>query len=203
MATSPSLKQHAFIASIEANNKSGGAWADLGHFYLQQRADDLASRAYAEAQLLEPHASGGWLGHALVEEIAANKRITAAGTSAVPAVELKKAKVAYDQAMQTLATPVACLGAAHTLFVCGDYESASAAVRRFMQLEGATPQALNLLGLILEAQGLYSSAVAVFNEGLKLLELYPKAKDIALPVRQSAYFTLSLTSVSARHSKPH
>ena len=196
MATSPSLKQHAFIASIEANNKSGGAWADLGHLYLQQGADDLASRAYAEAQLLEPHAPGGWFGQALVEELAANKRISAAGASAVPAVELKKAKAAYDQAMQTLATPVACLGAAHTSFVCGDYESALAAVRRFMHLEGATPHALNLLGLILEAQGLYSSAVAAFNEGLKLLEQYPKGKDSVMPVRNSLLIVLLQNSLS-------
>lgn len=185
VARAPALQQHAFIAALEANTKSGAAWADLGHFYLRHGAQDLAARAYAEAQLLEPHAPGGWLGQALLEELSANARLAPGTTHAAQAAELRRAKAAYDQAVQTHATPLACLGAAHTSFVCGDHEAAAAAVRRFMQLEGATPQALNLLGLVLEAQGLYPAAVAAFTEGLALLATFPKQTADAKLVRPS------------------
>lgn len=84
VARRPALRQHAFLAAIEANDVSGGAWADLGHFYLMQGADDLASRAYAEAQLLEPHAPAGWLGQALVEELIANRRLSTSSTDFSP-----------------------------------------------------------------------------------------------------------------------
>jgi superkiller protein 3 len=63
-----SLAQHAFIKSIEIVNNSI-SWTNLGILYLLMDEHGLANNAFKEAQNQEPSYINGWVGQALLAEL--------------------------------------------------------------------------------------------------------------------------------------
>lgn len=66
---SPELAQHALIRAIEQAPKSAATWTHLGAFYLVRGESELANKAFLRAQVLDPEATGAWLGQAALAEI--------------------------------------------------------------------------------------------------------------------------------------
>ena len=63
-----SLAQHAFIKSIEIENNAV-SWTNLGILYILSNEFQLANKAFKEAQNQEPSYSNCWVGQALLAEI--------------------------------------------------------------------------------------------------------------------------------------
>ncbi|KAJ2851005.1 Superkiller protein 3 [Coemansia brasiliensis] len=68
LAGNTALAQHAFIMATRNAPLSAMPWANLGFLYLNYGDVELANKAFARAQMLEPDFYAGWLGQAIIAE---------------------------------------------------------------------------------------------------------------------------------------
>ncbi|KAJ2358612.1 Superkiller protein 3 [Coemansia erecta] len=68
VARNAGLAQHALIVATRRAPLSGLPWANLGFVYLAHNDVELANKAFARAQMLEPDLYAGWMGQALIAE---------------------------------------------------------------------------------------------------------------------------------------
>ncbi|XP_077514565.1 tetratricopeptide repeat protein 37 isoform X2 [Amblyomma americanum] len=158
------LAQHCFIKSLQLESNNLYAWTNLGALYLLADNVQLAHQAFAKAQSLEPTALRPWVGQALIAEKVQHddtvdlfRHCTELGNHGDAA-----RAYAYWLCKQS-GSPDFRNHGRDTLVVASD------ALSRIVDLEGGLdPAALNMLGLLLERQGLLRSARDAFRKALAL-----------------------------------
>ncbi|KAF4526622.1 hypothetical protein B566_EDAN015391 [Ephemera danica] len=157
------LAQHAFIRAIQVSSGNVQAWSNLGTLYLCLGDVKLAHQAYTAAQRTEPSFVECWIGQALVAE-----------------------SMGYDDAMdlfrhctQLSTHPESSLGYAH--WVCSSFPKQKESYAWRQALAAVSDEliwytgrkshnscAYNLLGLVLERQGLLRGAAVAFEKAFEV-----------------------------------
>ncbi|XP_071441528.1 superkiller complex protein 3 [Hetaerina americana] len=171
------LAQHSFSMSIKAEEINEVAWTNLGTLYLTLGELRLAHEAFAKAQRTEPAYPRCWIGQALIAE----------------SISPEKAMDLFRHTTQLGVHPESCIGYAH--WVCSvldevekDKEArkkhnyiysivkmhaipvATDCLMWYTGVVHDNPCAFNMIGLLLERQGLYIEARKAFQKGVLLLE---------------------------------
>ncbi|XP_065183306.1 superkiller complex protein 3-like [Sycon ciliatum] len=63
------LAQHALIKALQLQPDDAMTWSSLGSLYISQNNIELAHKAFAKAQAVDPECISGWLGQAMVAEL--------------------------------------------------------------------------------------------------------------------------------------
>lgn len=151
-------KQHCFIKAIQYNDKFHVAWNNLGVMYLQQGRFGLAQQAFINAQNLLPTDCVPFIGLAMLNEKMGAKRA------------LEKAQEGFAHAVSLENNALANIGLGYTAFINSQFQISSTAMFKYLQFYDNDPDAYNLLGLALEAQGKYVEAEEVLRTCCLLLE---------------------------------
>lgn len=162
---SPRLAQHAFIKSVEHNERSPVAWTNLAYFYLAHSDHDLANQAFLRAQTNDPEWTLAWLGQALLAAINGDARESAvlvehaftlsAGSN--PDADLSFATTAFEHFSVSRVDATTSLSPAFF------------AVSRVLQRD-ASPTVLHLHALLAERLGQLDDASASLEKAAELLE---------------------------------
>ncbi|KAJ1856040.1 Superkiller protein 3 [Coemansia sp. RSA 1822] len=169
LSKNSALAQHAFIVATRRAVLSGLPWANLGCVYVMHGDMELANKAFARAQMIEPDFYGGWMGQALVAEC----------VDASECVDLYEACLVQEG----VSTEVADFGYAYqvwqTFARLGDTERALShteqnrlllaiyAARRYVSRSNDEHGAGHyLLGMLLEHNGEYESAAWAYEQAL-------------------------------------
>ncbi|XP_078313322.1 superkiller complex protein 3-like [Crassostrea virginica] len=169
----PSLGQHCFIKSIQAESANAVAWTNLATLYLKNGNIQLAHEAYKVAQSLDPNYVSCWIGQALIAETVGDEDamdLFRHTTELSPHVEgslgyahwvcsllqdkTKRNTEVYNYAIHQMAA----------------LPAASDALTRYLDLVKMNPGAYNMFGLLMEQQGLYATAKEAFQRAIKLID---------------------------------
>lgn len=158
------LAQHCFIKSLELDGNNLYAWTNLGALYLLAGNVRLAYQAFAKAQSIEPTAMRPWVGQAFIAEKVQHHDTVDLFRHCMGLGNHGDAARAYASWLcKESGLTVAQKHGRDTLVVASD------ALSRTVNLEGALdPAALNMLGILLERQGLLRSARDAYKRALML-----------------------------------
>ncbi|KAL1416392.1 hypothetical protein MTO96_028019 [Rhipicephalus appendiculatus] len=158
------LAQHCFIKSLELESNNLYAWTNLGALYLQAGNVQLAHQAFAKAQSVEPTAMRPWIGQAFIAEKVQHHDTVDLFRHCVGLGNHGDAARAYASFLCKESGPTVAQKHGRDILV-----AASDALSRTVDLEGALdPAALNMLGILLERQGLLRSARDAYKKALTL-----------------------------------
>uniref|UniRef100_A0A131YK66 Superkiller protein 3 n=1 Tax=Rhipicephalus appendiculatus TaxID=34631 RepID=A0A131YK66_RHIAP len=158
------LAQHCFIKSLELESNNLYAWTNLGALYLQAGNVQLAHQAFAKAQSVEPTAMRPWIGQAFIAEKVQHHDTVDLFRHCVGLGNHGDAARAYANFLCKESGPTVAQKHGRDILV-----AASDALSRTVDLEGALdPAALNMLGILLERQGLLRSARDAYKKALTL-----------------------------------
>ncbi|KAJ1752789.1 Superkiller protein 3 [Coemansia sp. RSA 1821] len=169
------LAQHAFIMATRNAPLSAMPWANLGFLYLNYGDVELANKAFARAQMLEPDFYAGWLGQAIIAE----------QLGSAECVDLYEACLLLEGA----STDIADFGYAQQVWKCAVERNENAnlghsrvlahgeqnrlllgiyAARRFVARSNDSDGAGSyLLGMLLEQNSEYECAADAYSQALK------------------------------------
>lgn len=158
------LAQHCFIKSLELESNNLYAWTNLGALYLQAGNVQLAHQAFAKAQSLEPTAMRPWVGQAFIADKVQHHDTVDLFRHCMGLGNHGDAARAYASWICKDSGPTLAQKHGRDILVV-----ASDALSRTVDLEGALdPAALNMLGILLERQGLLRSARDAYKKALNL-----------------------------------
>ncbi|XP_061172794.1 superkiller complex protein 3-like [Saccostrea echinata] len=169
----PSLGQHCFIKSIQAESANVVAWTNLATLYLKNGNIELAHEAYKVAQSLDPNYVSCWIGQAMIAETVGDDDamdLFRHTTELSPHVEgslgyahwvctLLQDETKHNTEMYSYAI--------HQMLAV---PAASDALVKYLDLVETNPGAYNMYGLLKEQQGLYQTAKEAFQKAVKLLD---------------------------------
>ncbi|XP_076443971.1 tetratricopeptide repeat protein 37-like [Babylonia areolata] len=167
------LAQHCFIKSVQCEANNAVAWTNLGTLYLRSDSIQLAHEAFKVAQSQDPEYLGSWVGQALVAEVVGHEE----------AMDL------FRHTTQLGIQSESCSGYGHwvistlldverqdsdTFRYCihqmAAVPAAADALTRYTEVKKDDPRAFNMLGLLLEHQELFQSALTAFRRAAELGE---------------------------------
>lgn len=169
----PSLGQHCFIKSIQAEPENVVAWTNLATLYLNNGNIQLAHEAFKKAQSLDPNYVSCWIGQAMIAETVGDDDamdLFRHTTELSPHVE---GSLGYAHWVCTLLQDKAKHSTEmyrYAIHQMSAIPAASDALARYLDLVKNNPCAYNMYGLLMEQQGLYRSAKEAFIRSINLLE---------------------------------
>ncbi|KND01469.1 SKI complex subunit tetratricopeptide repeat protein SKI3 [Spizellomyces punctatus DAOM BR117] len=158
------VSQHALIKALESNAENPASWANLGLLYLLQEDLDLARQAFSRVQFADPEWPMGWFGLAIIAERAGKDALEffeqayELGGTAVLEVNYIYANYIYRHATR------------HRRRDSASYSTATLCLLKITQQRPDDWGPLNLLGLVLERQGIYSKALDAFDDAMRALQ---------------------------------
>ncbi|TPX67731.1 hypothetical protein SpCBS45565_g03629 [Spizellomyces sp. 'palustris'] len=158
------VSQHALIKALESNAENASSWANLGLLYLLQGDIELARQAFSRVQFADPEWPMGWFGLAIIAERAGKDALEffeqayELGGAAVLEVNYIYANYIYRHATR------------HRRRDSASYSTATLCLLRITQQRPDDWGPLNLLGLVLERQGIYSKALNAFDDAMRALQ---------------------------------
>ncbi|KAK7473574.1 hypothetical protein BaRGS_00035177 [Batillaria attramentaria] len=167
-ATSPYVKnlplaQHCFIKSIQSETNNAVAWTNLGTLYLQNDNIQLAHRAFNMAQSQDPEYVAGWVGQALIAELVGHgeamdlfRHTTQIGIHLESCIGYGHWVISTLLDVTRQDTPAF----QYCIHQMAAIPAACDALTRYTSLVKTEPAAFNMLGLLLEHQGLDKPALA-------------------------------------------
>ncbi|KAI8480965.1 Tetratricopeptide repeat protein 37 [Branchiostoma belcheri] len=173
-ADNPELAQHAFIKSIQEEPNNVEAWTNLGVLYLKYDQVELAHQAFKVAQSLNPSYVASWIGQALVAETIGHeeamdlfRHTTELGTHLEGGIGY--ANWVCNTLQDTLNRNSDVYK--YNIVQMGAVMAASLALSKYTDRVHSNPTAYNMLGLLLEHQGLLLGAEGAFSSAVKLLRM--------------------------------
>ncbi|XP_066273178.1 tetratricopeptide repeat protein 37-like [Branchiostoma lanceolatum] len=171
-ADNPELAQHAFIKSIQAEPNNVEAWTNLGALYLKFDQVELAHQAFKVAQSLNPSYVASWIGQALVAETIGHeeamdlfRHTTELGTHLEGGMGYANWVCATLQDTTNRSSDVY----RYNIVQMGAVMAASLALSKYTDRVHSNATAYNMLGILLEHQGLLQGAERAFSSAVKLL----------------------------------
>ncbi|XP_035667182.1 tetratricopeptide repeat protein 37-like isoform X1 [Branchiostoma floridae] len=171
-ADNPELAQHAFIKSTQAEPNNVEAWTNLGALYLRYDQVELAHQTFKVAQSLNPSYVASWIGQALVAETIGHeeamdlfRHTTELGTHLEGGIGYANWVCATLQDTTNRNSDVY----KYNIVQMGAVLAASLALSKYTDRVHSNPTAYNMLGLLLEHQGLLQGAERAFSCAVELL----------------------------------
>ncbi|KAI0322400.1 TPR-like protein [Amylostereum chailletii] len=185
----PKKAQHAYIKSLEIDDKNVVTWTSLGLLYLFHGDPELANETFYRAQILDPDYHLAWVGQGLVAtrngHFADSRALfehAVSLTADVPDADLEYARREFGHFSQ----------AAHKS-ASSDFFPAFFVLGRYIQQRPEDASALHLYGLVAERIGHAELAIQLIGRAITVLEAaYEETEDAVIEYQ----FTIANTSMA-------
>ncbi|ELT99404.1 hypothetical protein CAPTEDRAFT_188519 [Capitella teleta] len=163
------LAQHAFIKSIQVDPNNAAAWSHLGALYLLSNRVETAHEAFKTAQSLEPSFATSWIGQALVAEAVGHADAMDLFRHTTDLSFHRESALGYAHwVCHTLMHPVTSDLYDYAIIQMRAVLTASDSMAKFTDCVTTDAVSFNFYGLLLERQGLFSSAVRAFKRSCEI-----------------------------------
>ncbi|GIY36108.1 hypothetical protein CDAR_101631 [Caerostris darwini] len=165
--------QHALIKSLHLNKSNAETWTNLGVLFLEKENIELAHIAFKMAQSSEPTYPLSWIGQAFIADKVKHSETLDLYRHATTLGSHNEALIGYAR--------VVC----ETLLYTSNKESisykynieemnavvlASDCAVKYVANNYECAEAFNILGMLLERQGIYNASLKAYERALKLLD---------------------------------
>lgn len=168
-----SLSQHCFIKSVESESDNAIAWTNLGVLYLLHNEIQLAHNSFKNAQKSNPSYPVCWIGQALVAETIGHTQTTDLFRHAITIGNHPEGLLGYGhwvcKALQEKNSKN--LWYKENIIDMTAIPIAIDCLIKYTENNKSCPAAFNILGLLLENQGLYRESLNSFKKSIELHQL--------------------------------
>lgn len=173
--------QHAFIKSLNINKNNAETWTNLGILYLLHDNIELANAVFRKAQSTEPTYPLSWIGQAIIADKVKHTETVDLYRHATTLGSHAEAILGYPRVICQALINIAdkdCDFYKYNIELMNAVVTAADCSIKFTANQTGSPEAFNILGMLLERQGIYAAAVRAFKRALELLQKSGKADDI-------------------------
>lgn len=180
------LAQHCFIKSIQSEANNAVAWTNLGTLYLQKDNIQLAHEAFKVAQSQDPDYVAGWVGQALIAELVGHEEAMDLFRHTTElGIHLESCTGYGHWVISTLldVTRQDTEAFQYCIHQMAAIPSAADALTRYTGQVKTDPAAFNMLGLLLEHQGLVRASLQAFQMAVKQLEEAQASGEVQMKIK--------------------
>ncbi|XP_055938713.1 SKI3 subunit of superkiller complex protein-like [Argiope bruennichi] len=165
--------QHALIKSLSLNKFNAETWTNLGVLYLEKENIELAHLAFKMAQSAEPTYPLSWIGQAFIADKVKHSETVDLYRHATTLGSHNEALIGYSRVIcETLlyTTNKESFSYKYNIEQMNAVLLASDCAVKFVANNYNCAEAFNILGMLLERQGIYNASLKAYERALKLLE---------------------------------
>ncbi|KAL8583667.1 hypothetical protein ACOMHN_037390 [Nucella lapillus] len=180
------LAQHCFIKSVQCETNNAVAWTNLGTLYLRGNNIQLAHEAFKVAQSQDPEYLCSWVGQALVAETVGHEEAMDLFRHTTQLGIHMESGIGYGHwVVSTLldVTRQDSKAFQYCIHQMAAIPAAADALTRYTEVKKEDARAFNMLGLLLEHQGLVLSALDAFRRATQLAEISDLTEDQRIKIR--------------------
>ncbi|KAG1676497.1 Tetratricopeptide repeat protein 37 [Nymphon striatum] len=172
-AINHAIAQHAFIQSIKLENSNVIAWTNLGLLYLSVGNIELAHKALKIAQAAEPSYGNCWIAQAIIAETIQHEETMDLFRHSTELTKHNEAAIGYAsnvcQALKEMKDH-SSHRYKYAIETLSAVTASSDALTNYTDCKTNSAEAYNILGMLLERQKLYTSAVSFYQKALELVK---------------------------------
>ncbi|GFY59441.1 tetratricopeptide repeat protein 37 [Trichonephila inaurata madagascariensis] len=175
--------QHALIKSLQLNKFNAETWTNLGILYLEKENIQLSHFAFKMAQSAEPTYPLSWIGQAFIADKVKHSETLDLYRHATTLGSHNEALIGYSRVIcETLlyTSNKDSLSYKYNIEQMNAVVLAADCAVKFVANNCNCAEAFNILGMLLERQGIYNASLKAYERALQLLESRTETEFVEL-----------------------